>query len=62
MRGEIQWLSHKGVEQEHVGRTEFSLAVSNRGENIFQVKRVHEPVWERSPHQVGQGKPELLCI
>lgn len=39
----MQWLRHKGVEQDHVGRTEFSLAIGNRGKSIFQAKGVDQP-------------------
>lgn len=39
----MQWLRRKGVEQDRGGRTEFSLAVGNHGESIFQAKGVHQP-------------------
>lgn len=43
MREKAQWLRHIGAEQDHVGRTEFSLAIGNHGESVFQVKGVHQP-------------------
>lgn len=39
----MRWLRHKGVVQDHVGRTKFSSAVGNHGKSIFQAKGVDQP-------------------
>jgi len=43
VREKVQWLRRKGVEQDHGGRTEFSLPIGNCVESIFQAKGARQP-------------------
>lgn len=43
MREEVQWLRRRGMEQDRVGRMDFSLAIGGHRESIFQAKGVNQP-------------------
>lgn len=61
----MQWLRHKGVEQDRAGRTEFSLAVGNHGRVSSKRRECISPaagLGEKSPSDVTRRSRASMHI